>query len=120
MNLEYEKFDEFNKDLDNEFNVEKNIENKVENLCKKYYELLKEDKVQDLIIIASFVMDFILISPFKEDNLAMAKILTLLLLNKSGYEIGRFTSLGKLYYDENYIYFKTLLNSSNFSYSKFK
>ena len=42
------------------------------------------------------------------NNLAMAKILTLLLLNKSGYEIGRFTSLGKLYYDENYIYFKTL------------
>ncbi len=108
LNLEYGTFDEFNKDLDNEFNVEKNIENKVENLCKKYYELLKEDKVQNLIIIASFVMDFILISPFKEDNLAMAKILTLLLLNKSGYEIGRFTSLGNLYYDENYTYFKTL------------
>lgn len=108
LNLEYGKFDEFNKDLDNEYNVEKNIENKVEILCKKYYELLKEDKIQDLIIIASFVMDFILISPFKEDNLAMAKILTLLLLNKSGYEIGRFTSLGNLYYDENYSYFKTL------------
>lgn len=107
-NLDYGKFEIYDSYLDNEVNIKKNIEDKVENLCKKYYRRLKEDKLQDLIIIASFIMDFILISPFNEDNLAMAKILTLLLLNKSGYEIGRFTSLGKLYYDENYSYFKTL------------
>lgn len=93
-----------------ENNVEKSIENKIENLCNQYYDLLEEDKMQDLIIIASFIKDFILISPFKEDNLAMSKILTLLLLNKSGYEVGRFTSIGNLYHDENYLYFKTLFS----------
>lgn len=93
-----------------EFDNVNDVENKVESLCKKYYKLLEENKIQDLIIIASFIMDFILISPFKEDNLAMSKILTLLLLNKSGYEVGRFTSLGNLYYDENYSYFKTLFS----------
>lgn len=99
-----------NDDFDNVHDIEKNIEYKVESLCKKYYKFLEENKIQDLIIIASFIMDFMLISPFKEDNLAMSKILTLLLLNKSGYEIGRFTSLGNLYNDENYSYFKTLFS----------
>lgn len=86
------------------------MEDKIKTLCEKYYNLLKENKVQDLIIIACFIIDFISISPFDKDNLAMTKILTLLLLNKNGYEIGKFTSLGKLYNDENYSYFKTLFN----------
>lgn len=111
LNLGNEKFEISHDYLHNEVSISKNIEDKVESLCNKYYRLIKEDKVQDLIIIASFIMDFILISPFNEDNLAMAKILTLLLLNKNGYEIGRFTSLGKLYYDENYSYFKTLFSN---------
>lgn len=106
----YVNLNELSNNIDVEIDIEKNIENKVEELCKKYYELLEEDKIQDLIIIASFIMDFILIQPFKEDNLSMAKILTLLLLNKSGYEVGRFTSLGKLYYDENYMYFRNLFS----------
>ncbi|MEW9079799.1 cell filamentation protein Fic [Terrisporobacter glycolicus] len=99
-----------NDDFNNVHDIEKNIEYKMESLCEKYYKFLEENKIQDLIIIASFIMDFMLISPFKEDNLAMSKILTLLLLNKSGYEIGRFTSLGNLYNDENYSYFKTLFS----------
>ncbi len=106
----YVNLNELSNNIDAEIDIEKNIENKVEELCKKYYGLLEEDKIQDLIIIASFIMDFILIQPFKEDNLSMAKILTLLLLNKSGYEVGRFTSLGKLYYDENYMYFRNLFS----------
>ncbi|WP_343337248.1 hypothetical protein TPELB_23350 [Terrisporobacter petrolearius] len=97
-------------DFDNIQEIDNNIGNKVESLCEKYYKFLEENKIQDLIIIASFIMDFILISPFKEDNLAMSKIMTLLLLNKSGYEIGRFTSLGNLYNDENYSYFKTIFS----------
>lgn len=99
-----------NDNFNNVHDIEKNIEYKVESLCKQYYKFLEENKIQDLIIIASFIMDFMLISPFKENNLAMSKILTLLLLNKSGYEIGRFTSLGNLYNDENYSYFKTLFS----------
>lgn len=107
LDLSYKKFDI-------------SIEDQVKKLCEKYYTLLKENKVQDIIIIACFIIDFILISPFEEDNLAMIKILTLLLLNKSRYEIGRFTSLGKLYNEENYSYFKTLFNKQqSFEYDKY-
>lgn len=110
IDYNYKNLDNFNNYLNQDFNIEEIIGNKVENLCNKYYEFLNEDKIQDLIIIASFIMDFMIISPFNEDNLSMAKILTILLLNKCGYEIARFTSLGNLYYDENYIYFKNLFD----------
>ena len=89
-------------------NMEECLEKEVEYICDTYYKLIEEDKIQELIIIAAFIRDFISIWPFKEDNIKMAKILTLLLLNKSGYEVGRFTSLGKLYDDSNQSLFRKL------------
>ena len=94
-------------------NMEECIEKEVEYICDTYYKLIEEDKIQELIIIAAFIRDFISISPFKEDNIKMAKILTLLLLNKSGYEVGRFTSLGKLYDDSNQLLFRKLISTKD-------
>ena len=94
-------------------NMEECLEKEVEYICDTYYKLIEEDKIQDLIIIAAFIRDFISISPFKEDNIKMAKILTLLLLNKSGYEVGRFTSLGKLYDDSNQLLFRKLISTKD-------
>ena len=94
-------------------NMEECLEKEVEYICDTYYKLIEEDKVQELIIIAAFIRDFISIWPFKEDNIKMAKILTLLLLNKSGYEVGRFTSLGKLYDDSNQSLFRKLISTKD-------
>ena len=94
-------------------NIEECLEKEVEYICDTYYKLIEEDKIQELIIIAAFIRDFISISPFKEDNIKMAKILTLLLLNKSGYEVGRFTSLGKLYDDSNQLLFRKLISTKD-------
>ena len=94
-------------------NMEECLEKEVEYICDTYYKLIEEDKIQELIIIAAFIRDFISIWPFKEDNIKMAKILTLLLLNKSGYEVGRFTSLGKLYDDSNQLLFRELISTKD-------
>ena len=94
-------------------NMEECLEKEVEYICDTYYKLIEEDKIQELIIISAFIRDFISISPFKEDNIKMAKILTLLLLNKSGYEVGRFTSLGKLYDDSNQLLFRKLISTKD-------
>ena len=94
-------------------NMEECLEKEVEYICDTYYKLIEEDKIQELIIIAAFIRDFISISPFKEDNIKMAKILTLLLLNKSGYEVGRFTSLGKLYDYSNQFLFRKLISTKD-------
>ncbi len=105
--------DNFNKNNEADYNMEKYLESKIEYLSNTYYKLIEEDEIQELIIIASFIMDFILIAPFKEDNIEMAKILTLLLLNKSGYEVGRFTSLGKLYDDNDQLSFRKLFSKKS-------
>ena len=94
-------------------NMEECLEKEVEYICDTYYKLIEEDEIQELIIIAAFIRDFISIWPFKEDNIKMAKILTLLLLNKSGYEVGRFTSLGKLYDDSNQLLFRKLISTKD-------
>ena len=43
----------------------------------------------------------------------MAKLLTLLLLNKNGYEVGRYMNLGKIYDERSQVYFKGLFTRKN-------
>lgn len=38
----------------------------------------------------------------------MARVLILLLLNKNGYEVGRYISLGKIFDDSSYEYYSNL------------
>lgn len=94
-------------------NIEDRLEKYVGDLCAEYNMLIEENEVDTLIIIAAFIMDFILISPFPQDNIKMAKLLTLLLLNKNGYEVGKYVSLGKIYDQKSQIYFKGLFTRKN-------
>ena len=96
----------------NQSNMEQIIERDIEVLCNNYYELIEDDKIEPLIVIASFIIDFLRIWPFQEDNVKMAKILTLLLLNNNNYEVGRFTSLGRIYEDDRIMYFRSIFNKS--------
>lgn len=84
------------------------IKKEIEELCENYYRLIDSDEVEPLLIIAIFIKDFIRISPFEENNIKMAKILTLLLLNKNNYEVGRYKSLGRIYNEENLSKFSML------------
>lgn len=86
-NLEYKNFIEF--DLNE-------VSKCVETLCLEYNNIIEKDEIDILITIAIFILDFILIQPFKEGNIKMAKILLLLLLNKNGYKVGKYISLSTL------------------------
>ncbi|KMW25137.1 hypothetical protein HMPREF0977_01000 [Clostridium sp. 1_1_41A1FAA] len=94
-------------------NFEERLDKYIEDLCKNYNKLIIEDEIDNLVIIASFILDFILISPFPENNIKMAKLLTLLLLNKNGYEVGRYMNLGKIYDESSQVYFKGLFTRKN-------
>ena len=59
VNSEHNQFFDYQSKVDLEANIEKNIKKDIENICQKYYELMNEDEIQDLIIIASFIIDFI-------------------------------------------------------------
>lgn len=81
-------------------------------ICLKYNEHVNENFPTDLILIAVFVLDFLCIHPFRDGNGRMARILTLLLLYKSGFTVGRYISIEKIIEDNKEGYYDTLYESS--------
>ena len=49
--------------------------------------------VEPLLLISTYVLDFLCIHPFADGNGRMARLLSLLLLYQAGYEVGRYISL---------------------------
>ena len=78
----------------------------IENLCDTFNKALEEGIVDPLILIPVFIHDFLCIHPFRDGNGRMSRLLTTLLLYRSGYYVGKYVSLEAkiarikdLYYD---------------------
>ena len=67
----------------------------VENLCNAYEQAIANEKIDSLILIPTFICDFLCIHPFNDGNGRMSRLLTLLLLYKSGYSVGKYISIEK-------------------------
>jgi Fic family protein len=65
-----------------------------------------------LLLIPMFVLDFLCIHPFNDGNGRMSRLLTLLLLYRSGYIVGKYISIEKLISDNKETYYETLQQSS--------
>ena len=65
----------------------------MQEICDEYNRVIGEGKVDPLIIIPVFIHDFLCIHPFLDGNGRLSRLLTTLLLYRSGYEIGKFVSL---------------------------
>ena len=72
----------------------------------------REDEVDRLLLIPAYVLDFLCIHPFTDGNGRMARLLTLLLLYQTGYEVGRFISLEKVIETSKESYYDTLYQCS--------
>ena len=62
----------------------------VENLCDTFNKALEEGIVDPLILIPVFIHDFLCIHPFRDGNGRMSRLLTALLLYRSGYYVGKY------------------------------
>lgn len=78
----------------------------VENLCNAYEQATAKEEIDALLLIPTFICDFLCIHPFNDGNGRMSRLLTLLLLYKSGYSVGKYISIEKqiektkdIYYD---------------------
>ena len=78
----------------------------LDRICEEYDRVIGNMEVEPLIAIPTFIHDFLCIHPFNDGNGRMSRLLTTLLLYRSGFCIGRYISLeakiakGKdLYYD---------------------
>ena len=67
----------------------------VEAICRSFVETAALEIVDPLILIPAFICDFLCIHPFNDGNGRMSRLLTLLLLYKCGYEVGKYISIEK-------------------------
>ncbi|MDC3415133.1 Fic family protein [Terrihalobacillus insolitus] len=84
----------------------------IDSLCHELNERMSKEDIEPLILISLFILDFLSIHPFNDGNGRMARILTLLLLYKFGYEVGRYISLEKIIENTKESYYETLRLSS--------
>lgn len=78
----------------------------LDKICEEYNKVIGNFELEPLIVIPVFIHDFLCIHPFNDGNGRMSRLLTTLLLYRSGFEIGRYISLEakvaknkELYYD---------------------
>lgn len=83
----------------------------IENLCESYDRAIAEGVVDPLILIPCFILDFLCIHPFEDGNGRMSRLLTLLLLYRAGYTIGRYISVEKAIADTKDAYYDALATS---------
>lgn len=67
----------------------------IDSICENYNLAIDEQIVDPLLIIPVFLHDFLCIHPFNDGNGRMSRLLTLLLLNRSGYIVGKYISIEK-------------------------
>lgn len=84
----------------------------IEKLCQSYDEALNSGNIDALIIIPMFVLDFLCVHPFNDGNGRLSRLLTLLLLYRSGYIVGKYISIEKLIEQTKEIYYESLQLSS--------
>lgn len=81
------------------------------NICNAYNDALN-DGIDPLILMPMFILDFLCIHPFNDGNGRMSRLLTLLLLYKSGYIVGKYISIEKLIEKSKDTYYEQLQASS--------
>ena len=81
-------------------------------LCNAFEQALQDPVLDPLLLIPIFILDFLCIHPFNDGNGRMSRLLTLLLLYRSGYIVGKYISIEKLISDTKETYYETLQASS--------
>lgn len=84
----------------------------IEELCKAFEQALATEQIDPLILIPMFVLDFLCIHPFNDGNGRMSRLLTLLLLYRAGYIVGKYISIEKLIETTKDSYYECLQLSS--------
>ncbi len=84
----------------------------VERLCEELNIAISKEYVDPLILIPIFILDFLCIHPFNDGNGRMSRLLTLLILYKQNYDVGKYVSIEKIIEETKSRYYDTLQTSS--------
>lgn len=81
-------------------------------LCNKFLEAWNAGRMDKLLLIPIFILDFLCIHPFNDGNGRMSRLLTLLLFYKAGYIVGKYVSMEMLIEKTKETYYEALQESS--------
>lgn len=83
----------------------------VEKICEEYNKEISKNRVDPLILIPVFIHDFLCVHPFLDGNGRMSRLLTTLLLYKSGFMLGKYISIESKIADSKDLYYDALQKS---------
>ena len=84
----------------------------IEGLCSNFLDAWAADRIDKLILIPMFILDFLCIHPFNDGNGRMSRLLTLLLFYRAGYIAGKYVSMEMLIEKTKETYYEALQASS--------
>ena len=65
----------------------------VDAICENYNRMIGNQEMDSILLIPIFIHDFLCIHPFSDGNGRMSRLLTALLLYRSGYVVGKYVSI---------------------------
>lgn len=84
----------------------------VQELASRYYVALDARAQDPLVLIPLAILDLLCIHPFTDGNGRVARLVTLMLLYRHGYEVGRYVSLERIIEQSRESYYENLEASS--------
>lgn len=85
----------------------------LEKICEEYNHIIGNFEVEPLIAIPIFIHDFLCIHPFNDGNGRMSRLLTTLLLYRSGFYVGKYISLEAKIAKNKDLYYEALGKSQD-------
>lgn len=82
-------------------------------ICEEYDRVIGNMELEPLIAIPVFIHDFLCIHPFNDGNGRMSRLLTTLLLYRSGFCVGKYISLEAKIADNKDLYYEALRASQD-------
>ena len=80
----------------------------LESICNEFNRVIGNNELEPLIAIPIFIHDFLCIHPFNDGNGRMSRLLTTLLLYRSGFYVGKYISLEAKIAKNKDIYYNAL------------
>ena len=80
----------------------------LDRICEEYGRVIGNLELEPLIAIPVFIHDFLCIHPFNDGNGRMSRLLTTLLLYRSGFQVGRYVSLEAKIAKDKDLYYEAL------------
>ena len=85
----------------------------LDRICEEYNRVIGNLELEPLIAIPVFIHDFLCIHPFNDGNGRMSRLLTTLLLYRSGFYVGKYISLEAKIAGNKDLYYNALLASQS-------